>query len=99
MMPRAQAIETSGIFTAAYHADVDQIAGYAVRMGVALFALVGFCSFGTAEFNLVGVPMLEPNDMSPSLGWLALVVGTVSLALAYWLLRCLDGESTLLRRR
>jgi hypothetical protein len=44
---------------------------------VAVVAIVGLAALAVAEFNLLGVPMLEPSAMNPGLGWMALATAVV----------------------
>lgn len=50
-----------------------------------LLAAIGIVAAGFAEFNLLGVPMLDARAMNPMRGWIGLAV-SVAASVGLWLL-------------
>jgi hypothetical protein len=57
-----------------------RVGGALQLLFLAIFFLVGLCAAGVAEFNLLGVPMLEPSAMHATTGWIALGIVIVCFA-------------------
>ena len=68
-----------------------KLSGCLIVSAAFTLSLIGICALAVAEFNLIGVPMLERNMMNPTLGFVALVVAPLCFlgtwGLVQWVVR------------
>jgi hypothetical protein len=63
-----------------------------VLLASCFVGVLGLCGLAVAEFNLLGVPMLEKSAMDPDLGWGGLVVAILCFVVAIALARGGDRD-------